>query len=230
MSNKRKKKNVGCWLFLDCKLMTGELPENCPNYKSCKHNALHTQNRCCFLPCKMWLPDRDQLYKVPTLEVLQWIPSEAKEAGYGTAIDIFYSYHNSCLVIGKDEYGFSLDIPEEARALGFAESEKIPYEYRQLREYGKLDVTDDSHRFRGLGWHVAIFLPYRFHHDLDTGKLFIKVEFDYIKWEYKEVIALGWYPPCNWYPRPQKTPSNVLTQNSSHLDSEQNDLDDDIPF
>jgi len=28
----------------------------------------------------MWIPEKDQLFKVPTLEVLQWIPSEAKEA------------------------------------------------------------------------------------------------------------------------------------------------------
>ncbi|WP_191756595.1 hypothetical protein [Komarekiella delphini-convector] len=34
-----------------------------------------------------------------------------------------------------------MEIPDKARALGFAEAEKLPYEYRQLREYGKLNIT-----------------------------------------------------------------------------------------
>lgn len=201
MGKRRKKTEVGCWLFLDCEILTGKPPEKCPNYKSCKHNALHSQNRWCFLACQMWFPDRDQLFKIPTLEVLAWIPTEAKEAGYGTAIEICYSYKDSCLTIGKDEHGFSLDISEEARALGFAEAEKIPYKYWRLRECGKLEVNYYSRTFKELGWYVPVFLPYHFKHDLDTGKVFLEVDFNHTLSEYKEAIACGWYPPCRWYPR-----------------------------
>ncbi|NDJ26292.1 hypothetical protein GS682_33010 [Nostoc sp. B(2019)] len=179
----------------------------------------------------MWQSERNQLFKIPKLEVHKWLEREAKEAGYSTAIDIFYSYHDLCLIIGKDKHSFRLDIPESATALGFAEAEEIPYKYRQLREYGKLEVTYDSRRFRELGWHVAIFLPYWFHHDTDTGKLFLKVEFDQTKLEYKEAIALGWHSPCKWYPRPAKRPSNVLVENSSNSDSVPEEYDpDEIPF
>ncbi|MBW4689240.1 MAG: hypothetical protein KME40_30140 [Komarekiella atlantica HA4396-MV6] len=93
MSKKRSKTELGCWLFLDCKILTGKPPQICPNYKSCKYNALYTQNRWCFLADQMWLPETSQLFKVPTLEVDQWVENEAREAGWSPAIDIFYSYH-----------------------------------------------------------------------------------------------------------------------------------------
>ncbi|MBD2441610.1 hypothetical protein [Nostoc sp. FACHB-110] len=115
-----------CWLFLDCKVMTGELPENCPNHEVCKDLGLPPQNRMCRIPYQMWLPSIDQLFKLPTLEVLKSLDNEAKKAGYSTATNICYSYKDSCLTIGRDEFGFSLEISAEARALGFAEAEKMP--------------------------------------------------------------------------------------------------------
>lgn len=69
-------------------------------------------------------------------------------------------------------------------------------------------------------------------------KFFIKVEFDTTKYEYKEVISLGWYPPCNWYPRPPKQHtvsvenlSKPNVENSSRSDSVAEEFNpDDIPF
>lgn len=66
----------GCWLFLDCEILTGIPAEECPNAESCKHNALESQNRWCFLPYQRWLPEYDQLYKIPTLEVGYWVAPE----------------------------------------------------------------------------------------------------------------------------------------------------------
>ncbi|MHC5777967.1 hypothetical protein [Nostoc sp.] len=69
MSKKGKKTEVGCWLFLDCESMTGIPAEECPNLESCKNNALHSQNRWCFLPYQKWIPEIDQLFEISTLKV-----------------------------------------------------------------------------------------------------------------------------------------------------------------
>ncbi|MHC0067335.1 hypothetical protein A4S05_24100 [Nostoc sp. KVJ20] len=184
-----------CWLFLDCKVMTGELPENCSNHEVCKALGLPPQNRMCGIPYQMWLLKIDQLFKVSTLEVLKSLDSEAKEAGYSAATNICYSYKDYCLTVGRDEFGFSLDIPAEARALGFAEAEKMPYQYRR----GKLEVINQGchypKKFQDAGWYNPIQLPYCYKTCDQVTTLF--VNFDIIHPEYNELKASGWHPPVS---------------------------------
>lgn len=185
--------NEGCWQFLDCEMLTGIPADKCPNAKSCKQNALLSQNRWCFLPYQMWLPEYDQLYKIPTLEVDCWVAPEAREAGYSRPVSLFYAYEDSFLGIGEDKQGKRIcDPPPEAKELGFAMARYLPYKF--LKGVLTVEIINDHRILRDMGWGEAVEMPYRLHHDMDTGKKFIKVQFDINHTKNQEAIAAGWHP------------------------------------
>jgi len=183
----------GCWLFLDCEILTGIPADECPNTESCKHNALESQNRWCFLPYQRWLPEMDQLYKIPTLEVDYWVAPEAAEAGYSPPVSLFYAYEDSFLGIGEDREGKRIgDVPPEATELGFARARYLPY--KVSKGVLTVEIINDLRLSRDIGWGEAADLPYALHHDIETGKRFIKVDFDINSTKNQEAIDSGWHP------------------------------------
>lgn len=183
-----------CWLFLDCEMLTGFPADKCPNIKSCKNNALLSQNRWCFLPYQKWLPEIDQLWKIPTLEVSHWVAPEAREAGYDSPVELFYTYSNKdlCLTIGRDEKGRYLEIPPEALDLGFDRAEQLPYKVSKATL--TVEIINNHRQLKARGWQEAVELPYALHHDMDTGKKFIKVTLDINSTKAQDAIDYGWHP------------------------------------
>lgn len=196
----RQTSKEGCWQFLDCEMLTGIPADKCPNTKSCKQNALESQNRWCFLPYQMWLPEYDQLYEIPTLEVDYWVAPEAREAGYSPSVTLFYIYEDSFLGIGEDKQGKRIcDPPPEAKELGFAMARYLPYKF--LKRVLTVEIINDKRLLREIGWAEAADLPYALHHDMDTGKRFICVQFDISSTKNQEAIDSGWHPAQRIWPR-----------------------------
>ncbi|MBW4425930.1 MAG: hypothetical protein KME50_16135 [Nostoc desertorum CM1-VF14] len=184
--------NEGCWQFLDCQTLTGVSADKCPNAKACKQNALHSHNRSCSLPYQKWLPELDQLWDVPTLWVDWEISPEAQEAGYGSPEDLFYVYKNSCLIIGEDERGYWREVPSEATPLGFSRAWRLPYKF--VKGVLTVEIINNHRKFEGMGWAESLPLPYKLHHDLDTGKQFIRVQLDLSATNTQDAIDYGWHP------------------------------------
>ena len=158
-----------CWLFLDCQTMTGYLPSECPNYRTCKHNALHSNNRTCNLPYTRQLSNED--FFLPQENYLRVdCDSEAIEAGWQCSTPLFYSYsqQRKILEVWDDLY----PIPPEAKQLGFAEAHLLPYYYcdRQKKLTVKSVVLKGQELavFLAAGWHDAIELPYSRYYDYKT--------------------------------------------------------------
>lgn len=189
----KKKKEEECWLFLDCKEMTGFPQGKCPNFKACKENALHSENRYCNLPYQRYLPQFDQLFTHPVTYVsFNLDEPTAKEAGYISPSKLFYEYKDNNLLIGKEfDSPYHLSIPKEAEELGFARAEEIPF---ALNPKPGLYVTQCHHlddyprKFIDAGWYPAIDLPF-FN---NIGKMIVC--FDTDDPAYLEAINRGWYP------------------------------------
>lgn len=199
---KPKPPDTDCWLFLDCFEMTGRPPEKCPNRKQCKQNALHSSNRSCSLPYQRWLPERDQLFSIPTLQVLKSASEEARAAGWHPTVDFFYEYRDGGLWIGRFFNGGLPKIPEEARALGFATAEDTPYWLNSKPGY--LFVTHTAPggkfypaKFKNAGWYPAVDLPYYILPDWsDKSVSVLTVSFPLDDPDYQDAIAAGWHPAC----------------------------------
>ncbi|NJQ96797.1 MAG: hypothetical protein HC784_01995, partial [Hydrococcus sp. CSU_1_8] len=84
-----------CWLFLDCQVMTGYQPSQCPNYKNCQHNAIHSINRACAVPYHRFIDDEFR-----SLEVCVYVEPEAIAAGWHTSVRLPYRYKPGCLEVG----------------------------------------------------------------------------------------------------------------------------------
>ena len=197
---KPKPPETDCWLFLDCEQMTGKPPEKCPNRKQCKQNALHTSNRSCNLPYQRWLPTPDQLFSIPTLQVLNSASEEARAAGWHPTFDLFYEYRHGGMWVGRFFNGGSPRIPEEAQALGFATAEDTPYWLNSKPGYLFVTITASGGerypaKFKDAGWYPAIALPYYIMPDWNLGSVSVlKVSFPIDDPDYQDAIAAGWYP------------------------------------
>ncbi len=182
-----------CWLFLDCLVMTGYPPSQCPNFKDCKHNAFHTGNRSCNLPYTRQLPNEHEF--LPTEPYLRVdCDSDAIEAGWHCPSPLFYSYsqQRKILEVWDDLY----PMPPEAKQLGFAEAHLLPYYYcdRQKKLTVKSCVLKGQELadFLAAGWHDAIELPYSQYYDY-RAKQFIGITV----WREEP----GWYPSEPLNPR-----------------------------
>jgi hypothetical protein len=88
-----------CWLYLDCKVMTGHASSECPNRRNCMHNALESPNRACPLPYQRYLLFGDRSLEVCFLEC----ESEAIAVGWHPAVRLPYEYYaiENILMVGK---------------------------------------------------------------------------------------------------------------------------------
>lgn len=175
-----------CWLFLDCQVMTGYPSDRCPNYRKCKHNALHSGNRTCILPYTRQLWNEDDFLPQENYLRVDY-DSDAIEAGWQCSTPLFYSYNQQrkILEVWDDLY----PIPLEAKQLGFAEAQLLPYYYcdRQKKLTVKSFVLKGQELadFLAAGWHHAIELPYSRYYDYKT-KQFVGI----IVWRKEN----GWIP------------------------------------
>jgi hypothetical protein len=201
-----------CWLYLNCEDMTGQPAEQCPNRKRCKRNANHSENRSCELPYHYWQvnPQFDQLFDHPgdrRLTVLCFIDKEAIAAGWHPAEELFWVYRDNTLWIGNDPKSpYFLKILPEAKELGFAQAESMPYSLNS--ETGKLHVSryvpwcTYPQKFLDAGWCPAIDLPYCiFETDSSDSpdpivRKGLYVDFPFEQREYHEALEAGWHPPC----------------------------------
>lgn len=173
-----------CWLFLDCKTMTGYPPNKCPNYKNCKHNALNSVNRVCALPYERYLST-----SAPYLYVYPLRSPEAQESGWFPAVRLPYLYESKKLEVGFYAPGIYEEVTKEAKQAGYEIAKEMPYylteKPKQLRVKQRV-----SHEQRSAGWHSPIDLPLC----RKSKPSRWEVDFDDLKPEYKEAIAAGWMP------------------------------------
>jgi hypothetical protein len=201
-----------CWSFFDCELMTGYLPGECPNHEECKKAYTHN---CDSLNCEIPYTTGVIINRLPNGEnevcqcvyVYNYLESSAIEAGYHTAVDLFYLYSKEgVLVVGQNHPNNNYaPIPEEAIALGFARAETIPY---YLPEYwGGTKSEQFDRRSTALpqewidaGFSPAVELPYVYekcffledeYHFLEERMV---VSFDPTDPKYQDAIKVGWYP------------------------------------
>lgn len=194
---KPKPPDTDCWLFLDCEQMTGLPAEECPNRKNCKQNALHSANRSCYLPYQRWLPKTDQLFEVPTLQVLNDASREAQAVGWCSSVQLFYSYRPGEMVIGK--------VPVEAQAFGFESAVHLPYSaapyYWDIRISVLMVVFDvKDPRYQDairIGWYPPDDLPYEiFPKSKEYNFSVLTVRFSLHDTRYADAIRAGWYSAC----------------------------------
>ena len=204
-----------CWLFLDCRIMTGKSFKKCPNRKACKQDALNNPNRQCELPYRLFDPEMgNQLFDTKTLIVENYI-EEAFLMGWQPAesIDKYTPYLDGCLWVGGREVFYncfdfsSLELPKELQALGWAVSEKIPYAFydfwidsnNNYHYYLKVVTADQKHQ--EFGWHSSVSLPYfKYFEDTENNGRFgsMWISFSVEDPRYTDAVKLGWYPPQDY--------------------------------
>lgn len=181
---KKQKLEKKCWLFLDCQVMTGYPPSQCPNYKNCKRNAKHSENRECFLPY-------DSFDEGDCQKLIVWItPStEAQEVGWQRPCELPYLRTNEALIVGGFEARIICSIERQAQEGGWEVAEFIPYYWdSQLKAFAVRGYLLESHKKAGFG--RAVDLPW----NRKRGPKRWEVDFLIDDSDYKDAIAAGWHP------------------------------------
>jgi hypothetical protein len=172
-----------CWLFLDCQVMTGYPADRCPNWADCKQNALHTDNRYCWVPYEVFdFNDHRELMVMRARE------PEHKTGGWANPCGIPYLWNPGELIVGGMLADLVGSVDEEAEKYGYAAAIKIPYSYDPDTKELKVEIClTKAHQ--EAGWGRAVLLPYQY--DLATKTL--EVSFVWAEVENKNAIAAGWH-------------------------------------
>jgi hypothetical protein len=179
----------GCWINLNCQAMTGYREEECPNHENCKQiGAINlsqtTLNPACDLPYHVTESLTHRELWVGTIN-----DPEAVIAGWCRGCRFPYWCEPGLLVVSELAKQTYPTLDKQAAKYGYASAIPLPYVVRF--EPKILKVHTDLFNFqRKAGWESAMRLPYKYY--LEEKSLI--VYFDKHAKEYKDAIALGWYP------------------------------------
>jgi hypothetical protein len=172
-----------CWLFLNCQVMTGKTPSQCPNYRHCKYNALNTMNRVCALPYHRFVDNG-----LVSLEVCASVQIEAIAGGWHQPVRLPYRYKPGYLKVGIFTGDLIPYLDRNHIEAGYDIAKDLPYivlEHKQLVVKHALSQAQKE-----AGWRTALDLTYRRRKNPKRWEVF----FDSLDPDYTEAIAAGWYP------------------------------------
>lgn len=186
-----------CYLGFDCKSMTGELGDNCPNLHLCADSAIqHTRDERALIESLPYYID----YRNNALTVYRFLSPAARDAGWQVASSLPYRYEDDCLIVDAIDYYYNSESTIlELGQKGWQPPKLVPWQIVD----GYLEVIQDLPE---AAWGKPELLPYL----KTSSELYVQDIYNYdcssAGWQsaidiidiYQKVICDNYCPICGY--------------------------------